>query len=689
MLQRAPIQTVVDTSLPSPDSLGALLLRHRKEILSRWLGAVKDCSAAMRLSEGAVVDHLPRVLKRIAEAADHIALGNWSAVRLEGAADHAMGRLESGFEIRDVITEFFLLRQVLLEFVAEHRPPPQHLQDAQLVCWAVDAALRESVSAFTQVRHRMLEALDRLSAQALASLSFEELLLRVVETVKESAVDADIACLMLVDGDHLVHRVALGGEVEAHLKVLVPLGAGIAGKVAATRRAMKARCDSDDTAEEAVLRAQGIRALYAVPLLMQGELVGVMQIGSATVDDFPETDGALVRSAADRAGAAINQARLREQAERLAQDRDWLIQQNQIALEAAQMGWWRYDLVTHLTQYDRRCAEIFGETGPGVRPNKELLKQIAPEDFSAVRTAVEAASDPQHPAPYRAEYRIQRPDGTLRWVEAQGLATFDTSEGGRRASALVGVVADITERKLAQEALIHRDRELSEADHHKNEFLATLSHELRNALTPIRNSLYVLAMAPPGGHEARRASGMIDRQVMHLSLLVDDLLDITRIGRGKIRLLIARLNLVEVVQRSVEDHRASLGDHELEVALPQEPIWVEGDSTRLAQVFRNLIQNAIKFTPREGRIAISVRREAGEALVEIADSGIGMDSSTLNKLFAPYSQADRSLQRSKGGLGLGLALVKGLVELHGGRVAAHSDGPWRGSRFTVGLPVRR
>ncbi|MBI5545393.1 MAG: PocR ligand-binding domain-containing protein [Deltaproteobacteria bacterium] len=243
-------------------------------------------------------------------------------------------------------------------------------------------------------------------------------------------------------------------------------------------------------------------------------------------------------------------------------------------------------------------------------------------------------------------------------------------------------------------ALADRDRltaSLQEADQRKNEFLAMLSHELRNPLAPIRNSLHLLERAAPGGDQARRAQAVIDRQVGHLSRLVDDLLDVTRIERNKIRLERQVLDLHDLVRRTVEDHRSLFEKSEvqLEVRLEPERVSVSADGTRLAQVIGNLLQNAAKFTGPGGRTEVSVCVDSAErqAVIRVSDTGVGLPPELLGRLFLPFMQADATLDRSKGGLGLGLALVKGLVELHGGGVCARSDGPGRGAEFVVRLPL--
>jgi PAS domain S-box-containing protein len=251
-----------------------------------------------------------------------------------------------------------------------------------------------------------------------------------------------------------------------------------------------------------------------------------------------------------------------------------------------------------------------------------------------------------------------------------------------RISGAVAVFQDITERRRMEAALL-------EADRHKNEFLAMLSHELRNPLAPIVNSLYILDHAAPDGEQASRAKQVIGRQVAQLSNLVNDLLDVTRIVRNKIRLQKERLELNELVGRAVEDNRSlfEAADVRLELALARRRVPIVADRTRIAQVVGNLLQNAAKFTPKGGCTRVSVSVAGFTAVLCVADDGVGMAPETLATLFVPFTQADRTLDRSKGGLGLGLALVKALVEMHEGAVSAHSNGLGKGTAFEVRLPL--
>jgi two-component system CheB/CheR fusion protein len=255
------------------------------------------------------------------------------------------------------------------------------------------------------------------------------------------------------------------------------------------------------------------------------------------------------------------------------------------------------------------------------------------------------------------------------------------NERGRQILAVIHT-RDVSDRKEAELVL-------QEADRRKTDFLAVLSHELRNPLTPIRNSLYVLDHTVPGSEQARRAQAVIKRQVGQLSRLVDDLLDVTRISRGKIWLQRGPLDLNDLVRRMLEDHRSLFDETgiRLEIALAPGVLAVNGDEQRLAQVVGNLLQNSAKFTGPGGTTRVSTEVTQGQAVLRVVDTGVGMDAQMLSHLFEPFTQAEGTQDRSRGGLGLGLALVRGLVELHGGEVSAHSDGVGQGTALVVRLPL--
>jgi signal transduction histidine kinase len=243
-------------------------------------------------------------------------------------------------------------------------------------------------------------------------------------------------------------------------------------------------------------------------------------------------------------------------------------------------------------------------------------------------------------------------------------------------------MADITERKAAEDALL-------EADRRKDEFLATLSHELRNPLAPVRNAVRILQIKGPDEPEQKWAREVIERQVHQMTRLIDDLLDVSRITSGRLELRRQLVDLGQVMVEAVEISRPLIVQerHELTVRLPEEPVHLEADAARLAQVFSNLLNNAAKYTPSGGRIEIESLRVGAEVAITVRDNGMGIPEDMLPKVFEMFLQVDRSLERSQGGLGIGLTLVKRLVDMHDGSVEARSRGPGKGSEFVVRLPA--
>lgn len=278
---------------------------------------------------------------------------------------------------------------------------------------------------------------------------------------------------------------------------------------------------------------------------------------------------------------------------------------------------------------------------------------------------------------YEKEYI--RKDGSVFPVS---LRAWPVQDAGGKVIGMRAFVRDITDRKRAEEAL-------RVADRRKNEFIATLSHELRNPLAPIRNGLQVLRKTGGQGPSAERAREMMERQAEHLVRLVDDLLEVSRVSHGKIDLRKERLDLGALVNRTVdlEREQAASAGILLRVELPDEPVHVEADPVRLAQIFGNLLGNAVKYTDSGGQIEVAVHRAAEEAVVSVADTGVGIPKDMLPHVFDLFVQVKRTLGRTKGGLGIGLSLVRSLVELHGGSVEAHSEGEGHGSRFVVRLPL--
>ena len=313
--------------------------------------------------------------------------------------------------------------------------------------------------------------------------------------------------------------------------------------------------------------------------------------------------------------------------------------------------------------------------GPWWSPSQPLVEQIR-------AASVEAAAGQT----FRAEMPYFVADGSERIAEVTIQPIRDESG---RVLFLAATGQDVTERKRLEDNLRRLAADLSDADRRKNEFLAMLAHELRNPLAPISNATRALRLTDGEGPGLREASAMLERQVGQMARLVDDLLDMSRITRGKIELRKERVELAPIVHQAVEAvvaHYRSM-HHELTVTLPPGPVQLEADPARLAQVIGNLLNNACKFTDKGGHVWLTVDQERDQAVIRVRDNGIGIAADDQSRLFGMFAQVDTSLERSRDGLGIGLTLVKTLVEMHGGTVQVHSEGLGRGSEFTIRLPV--
>jgi PAS domain S-box-containing protein len=300
-----------------------------------------------------------------------------------------------------------------------------------------------------------------------------------------------------------------------------------------------------------------------------------------------------------------------------------------------------------------------------------------------------------------------RKDGSRFWASV--IITALRDEAGRL-RGFSKVTRDVSERKRIEDALrqahnelevrvAERTKELTEANarlaeaaRRKDEFLAMLAHELRNPLAPVVTGLHILGLSEADQRAIAQARGIIERQIRHLTRLVDDLLDVSRITQGRIPVRRERLDLAQLVRTTTEDRRSVIeqAGMQLVVEVQDTPVWIAGDATRLVQVLNNLLDNAVKFRNGGDRVTVRLMVDAGagEAVVNVQDRGIGIEPEMFPRLFDAFAQADRSLDRTRGGLGLGLSLVKGLVELHGGCVEATSEGPGKGAAFTIRLPLK-
>jgi signal transduction histidine kinase/CheY-like chemotaxis protein len=348
------------------------------------------------------------------------------------------------------------------------------------------------------------------------------------------------------------------------------------------------------------------------------------------------------------------------------------------------VGFWYCDLPFEELQWDERVKDHFFFEPTTRITIDDFYARIHPEDRIPTRDAIDAAIRNQ--TPYDIVYRTVHPStGAIKWIRALG-GTDYASDG--TPTHFDGVTVDVSPQKLDQQRLSSLNRQLTEQDRLKDEFLATLAHELRNPLAPIRTGLHVLRASNDPEQQAKIGE-MMERQIGHLVRMVDDLLDISRVTLGKITLKKEHVDFRVVLHTALETTRSFVeaAAHELAIRLPSGPLPLEVDPTRIAQVIANIVNNAAKYTSHGGRIQISAEASDGALVIRITDSGLGIPADMLPKVFDMFMQVERPLEDSSGGLGIGLALVRKLVELHGGSVEAESPGEGQGSTFTIRLPL--
>ncbi len=429
-------------------------------------------------------------------------------------------------------------------------------------------------------------------------------------------------------------------------------------------RVEDARCDPRTSAFANAYAADGIRALMVVPLVKSGRLIACLGVDSSTPRRWSGQDVHLAREVAERTWAAARMARAQAD---LREERD----RSRYIFDTIAEGFALFDrdwTVLQLNAEGERITRMRAEDVIG-RNHWDLFPAAA--ETAAGRMYFEVMRTRQ---PGCAEYCASFPDGEQVWTETRA---YPTQDGG-----IASFFRDITDRRRAEERL-------KEADRRKDEFLAMLAHELRNPLAPISAAAELLRIGTLDESRVRQSSAIIGRQVRHMTRLVDDLLDVSRVTRGLITLTRATVAARTIVDEAVEQVGPAVQARrqQLVVRFQAGSAMVEGDKARLVQVLANVLGNATKYTPEGRRIELCAETRDGKLVLRVSDEGIGMEQELTARVFDLFAQAARSSDRSLGGLGLGLALVKHLVELHGGAVSCSSPGLGRGSVFEIGLPL--
>lgn len=422
-----------------------------------------------------------------------------------------------------------------------------------------------------------------------------------------------------------------------------------------------------------LVRQSGFTSGVAVPVYGAKRPYGVLTIYAEQSGRFSQADAAFLQAMANCFAAAVQNDR---SSQALAKNRERL----DLALKAGKMGVWELDIVSNLSTWNSQEYELLGLSPAEVdQPTNGLFLQfVHPEDRLRVQTELETAVE--QGSGYESEFRIRRADGQLRWLVAQAKVILDSTD---RPVKVIGINYDITDRKQTESML-------READRNKDEFLAILGHELRNPLNALNTSLQLLQRTK----DPERLSNIYavaDRQLKHFVRLIDDLLDASRIAYGKIRLQRRLLNLKPLLQNLVNDARPSCQQKNiaLELELPEPPVWIDGDADRLNQAFGNILSNAVKFSNPGGRVTVLVATNENKVCVTVKDEGIGLMPESLTRIFVAFRQETLSAKSKSGnqGLGLGLPLAKGLIELHDGSIRARSEGLEQGTEIMVELPL--
>jgi signal transduction histidine kinase/ActR/RegA family two-component response regulator len=530
------------------------------------------------------------------------------------------------------------------------------------------------------------------------------------------------AAVELAEGDELVYRAASGTAAHS-LGLRLKGDTNVSGRCVRTGQAL--RCDdaeTDERVDREVSRKVGLRSMIVVPLLYDRRAFGVLKVLSSQPGAFSDRDVQTLQLMSGLLAAALSHAAAYEAKQALVEERTGALRQSE---ERLRLLWESAAVLLTTGEPDAMLRGLFTKiaphfgldtyfnymvndagdalrlescTGVSFETARSLTRlefgqaicgTVALQRQPIVATCIQQTDDPKAQLVKSLGIRAYVCNPLLAGDRLIGTLSFGSRTRNHFDADELEFLRTITHYVTVAYERLRLIDQLRQADRRKDEFLAVLAHELRNPLAPVRNAVEVLRMRDVDDPGLRWARDLIDRQVQQLTRLVDDLLDVSRITRGKIKLQKEPVDLAAVVARAVEISRPLIDArrHELAVTLPPEPLRLEADPTRLAQVVANLLNNAAKYTEERGHIWLTVEREGGEAVVRVRDTGVGIPSDMLAQVFDLFTQVTHSLDRSQGGLGIGLTLARSLVEMHGGSVRAHSAGWGEGSEVVVRLPL--
>ncbi len=643
--------------------LSATLRLYREEILTRWAILCQENEKARTLTHEQLLDHLPQLLDRLAAAVDASSAGRDTSMPLRESREHALHRLDAGFDLPEITNEYALLRQVLFSILSE-RAPHLVIGGFDVVGSAIDASLSESVDYYVRVRHRTLEALDQVAQVVTGPGDASTTLHRILSVTMQTVPSVDAVTILLRHGDVLKVKEALGVMAERDPSFSLKVGEGFAGTIAATRQPLfLSSADTSPLVRSDFIKQRNIKAMYGVPMIRGVEVVGVAHMASLTANEFAEEDKLLFRSVAERATGVIVQDDLmsRERASRLFLE---------TVINNIQEGVLVADQNGTVVLASEGAARIFGTSrdellGPATRFN-ERFHPRSPDEQEKIPALLEALQGRPVPAHDRIVTDAQGRDHFL------VVSATPVQHGG--VGGAVAVFIDITERR-------NLEKQLRLAVAFRERLMGIVSHDLRTPLAGIALAAQSVLRRKRAPEWAVTAAQRVNRSVERMGRMVSDLLDFTRIqAHSGMPIEREKIDVCAVVRETVAELEAAHpGRIELRGCTEAIGMW---DGDRLGQVVTNLVNNALEHGSDDKPVQVEIADGGDAVTLTVSNRGETISHERLPGLFDPFRRESGDARGS--GLGLGLHIVYEVARAHGGQVSVVSRHGV--TTFTVTLP---